>query len=83
MGICEDDMYRPIYIYNLPVSCYSIGVEREQAPNERNLTMTTKNTNSTTATFENMPELEVAPHSPSTTSRLTKKTARRARTTSD
>ena len=34
--ICGDGMYRPIYIYDLPVSCYSIDVERENTPTERN-----------------------------------------------
>ena len=36
MCICADYMDRAIHIYNLLVPCYSIGVEREQTPNERN-----------------------------------------------
>lgn len=33
--ICVDNVNCPIYIYDLPSVCYSIGVEREQTPNER------------------------------------------------
>lgn len=41
-GVCVGVVDCPIDIYNLPVACYSIGVEREQTPNERNPEMMTK-----------------------------------------